>query len=100
MPVWCIVRMKAGKVVDIAAGQGCSVGTQGFAKRLYRFMRRAITRWPEQRPVQPLISLYLAYIAPWSVPVQPILHAAAVHILCIHHHMCIERHQNCIFPTW
>ena len=40
---------------------------QSFAKRLYRFMRRAMTRWPEQQPIGPLINLYLAYIAPWSV---------------------------------
>ncbi|DBB02511.1 TPA: hypothetical protein ACH3X3_011503 [Trebouxia sp. C0006] len=44
---------------------------QSFAKRLYRFMRRAITRWPEQRPVQPLISLYIAYIAPWGLTTVP-----------------------------
>lgn len=38
---------------------------QTFASRLYRFMRRAITKWPEQRSTAPLVSLYLAYIAPW-----------------------------------
>ena len=43
---------------------GC---VQTFAKRLYRFMRRAMTRWPEQQPIGPLINLYLVYIAPWSV---------------------------------
>lgn len=42
-----------------------ALSTQTFAKRLYRFMRRAISKWPEQRSTAPLVSLYLAYIAPW-----------------------------------
>ena len=46
-------------------GYVASCCLQSFAKRLYRFMRRAIVKWPEQRPMGPLISLYLAYIAPW-----------------------------------
>lgn len=38
---------------------------QAFARRLYRFFRRALTRWPEQRSIKPLLRCLLAYLAPW-----------------------------------
>lgn len=40
-------------------------------------MRRAITKWPEHRSTAPLISLYLACIAPWSVLHHKLFHTIA-----------------------
>ncbi len=39
---------------------------QAFARRLYRFLKRALTLWPQQRAMEPLIALWLAYLAPWG----------------------------------
>ena len=41
-------------------------GVQAFARRLYRFLKRALTLWPQQRAMEPLIALWLAYLAPWG----------------------------------
>lgn len=43
---------------------------QTFARRLYRFVKRGLTLWPEQRSLRPVLSLWLAYLAPWG-PSQP-----------------------------
>ena len=39
---------------------------QAFARRLFRFLKRALTLWPQQRAMEPLIALWLAYLAPWG----------------------------------
>jgi hypothetical protein len=39
-------------------------GAQTLARRLYRFFRRAVTLWPEQRSIKPLLRCFLAYLAP------------------------------------
>ena len=41
---------------------------QAFARRLFRFLRRALQLWPEQQPLTPVVHLWLAYIAPWCTP--------------------------------
>ena len=64
MPSCCPSTLYAAVLNLASLACGC---LQSFAKRLYRFMRRAMTRWPEQQPIGPLINLYLAYVAPWSV---------------------------------
>ena len=46
-------------------GAGAQPQAQALARRLYRFFRRALTLWPEQRSIKPLLRCFLAYIAPW-----------------------------------
>lgn len=46
-------------------GAAAQPQAQAFARRLYRFFRRAITLWPEQRSIKPLLRCLLAYLAPW-----------------------------------
>ncbi|KAL4451949.1 hypothetical protein ABPG75_007611 [Micractinium tetrahymenae] len=46
-------------------GAAAQPQAQAFARRLYRFFRRALTLWPEQRSIKPLLRCLLAYLAPW-----------------------------------
>lgn len=46
-------------------GAAAQPAAQAFARRLFRFFRRAVTLWPEQRSIKPLLRCFLAYIAPW-----------------------------------
>lgn len=46
-------------------GAAAAPHAQALSRRLYRFFRRAITLWPEQRSIKPLLRCLLAYIAPW-----------------------------------
>lgn len=48
-----------------AAGQ---LGSQSFARQMYRFFYRALSTWPDQRTMKPLLRVFLAYIAPWQPP--------------------------------
>ena len=32
---------------------------------MYRFLYRALQYWPDQRPLTPLVHLWLSVIAPW-----------------------------------
>ena len=41
-----------------------------------------MTKWPESQPTEPLITLYLAYIAPWSVILSSAPSCCSVHLPC------------------
>ena len=41
---------------------------QAFSRRLFRFLRRSLTLWPEQQPLTPVVHLWLAVLAPWCSP--------------------------------
>ena len=60
----------AAAVPHIAAGPAklgaaAAPAAQALARRLYRFFRRALALWPEQRSIKPLLRCFLAYVAPW-----------------------------------
>jgi hypothetical protein len=44
---------------------------QAFGRRLFRLLKRALSSWPEQRPVEAVFSLWLALLAPWHPPDPP-----------------------------
>jgi hypothetical protein len=46
-------------------GAAAQPAAQAFSRRLYRFFRRALTLWPEQRSIKPLLRCLLAFLAPW-----------------------------------
>lgn len=37
----------------------CAV-LQAFARSLFRFLHRALSQWPEQRPLTPIVRLWCA----------------------------------------
>ncbi|KAI3437911.1 hypothetical protein D9Q98_000356 [Chlorella vulgaris] len=61
----------AGPLVPTILGGPTKLGiaaqppAQALARRLYRFFRRALALWPEQRSIKPLLRCFLAYVAPW-----------------------------------
>ena len=59
-----VVAINAASDADKPAS--CWMRPQAFARRLYRFLKRALTLWPQQRAMEPLIALWLAYLAPWG----------------------------------
>lgn len=44
---------------------------QALGRRVYRLLKRALSFWPEQRPVEPVFTLWVALLAPWVVPESP-----------------------------
>ncbi|KAK9814998.1 hypothetical protein WJX73_004353 [Symbiochloris irregularis] len=49
-------------------GPAVMAPAQAFGMRLFRFLYRGLRRWPEQRPLTPIVQLWLAALAPWSPP--------------------------------
>lgn len=49
-------------------GPAANSAAQAYSKRLFRFLFRAMSRWPEQRSLSSVTQLWLAAIAPWWPP--------------------------------
>jgi hypothetical protein len=46
-------------------GGAAAPGSQALMRQLYRFFRRALTAWPPQRSLKPLLRALLPLLAPW-----------------------------------
>lgn len=49
-------------------GAAGSSSAQALSRRMYRLLKRALSMWPQQRPLLPLFKLWLTLMAPWRDP--------------------------------
>ncbi len=47
-------------------GISASIGPQAYSRQLYRMLHRALSLWPEQRTIKPLLKVIMAILAPWQ----------------------------------
>lgn len=47
-------------------GLSASLGPQAYSRQLYRMLRRALSLWPDQRTIKPLLKVITAVLAPWQ----------------------------------
>jgi hypothetical protein len=47
-------------------GAAAQPGAQALARQLFRLFHRALTMWPDQRSIKPLLRPLMAYLAPWQ----------------------------------
>ena len=48
-------------------GASASVGPQAYARQLYRMLHRALSSWPDQRSIKPLLKVFMVVLEPWRV---------------------------------
>ena len=48
-------------------GISASIGPQAYSRQLYRMLSRALSLWPDQRTIKPLLKVILAILAPWEI---------------------------------
>jgi hypothetical protein len=51
-------------------GASASAGPQAYARQLYRMMHRALSSWPDQRSIKPLLKVFMVVLEPWRVAAQ------------------------------
>ena len=47
-------------------GAAAQPGAQALSRQLYRFFHRALSMWPDQRSIKPILRVFLSFVAPWQ----------------------------------
>lgn len=48
-------------------GISASIGPQAYSRQLYRLLHRALSSWPDQKTIKPLLKVFVAVLAPWEI---------------------------------